>query len=66
MVILYRILQFSTLYIHTGDSITITGNITGLSNCKTQGHLIIYSNPGPNGRFEIISRKPDRKYDTPA
>lgn len=43
----------SKQFVQTGDSITITGNITSMVQENFTGWFTIHSIPGPNGRWEL-------------
>jgi len=44
--------------IQTGETITITGKIVYMQQYHTQGWLDIHSDPGPHGRWNIVSTQP--------
>jgi hypothetical protein len=44
--------------IQTGETITITGKIVYMQQNQTQGWLTIHSDPGPYGRWSIVSTQP--------
>jgi hypothetical protein len=48
----------STQSLHTGDTITITGNITIMTQEHLTGKLSVHSDPGSHGRWEVISKEP--------
>jgi len=50
--------HFSSQSIQTGDTVTITGNITSLVQQDLQGYLSIHSSPAPHGRWTIVSIEP--------
>lgn len=48
-------IHFSSQSIQTGDTTTITGNITSMVEKNLQGYFLIHSNPSPHGRLVITS-----------
>lgn len=53
--------SISNQSIQTGDTITITGNITSLVKKDLQGYLSIHSSPSPHARWAVMSTEPSGK-----
>jgi hypothetical protein len=51
--------------IHTGQNVTITGKLISLTNQTLQVRLLLYSEPGPHGRWVTLSTNPRGNFVLP-